>query len=73
MTILLTDKERSYLADGGVIIDSQREYSEDEALQILDRVRDLEVQYAQTETYEGQFLYRAYCDIGDKIFYMIPE
>ena len=53
--------------------ETKEDYSEDEALDLLDQVREAEVSYSQCEDQKGIDLYTSYCLIGDKIFNAIPS
>lgn len=47
MKIILNSSENKYLTDKGIIIDSSLEYDDDEVFDILDKIRDVEICYAQ--------------------------
>lgn len=72
MKINFTPNETELLRGSGIDYDAGRDYSEDEALELLETVRDAEVSYAQETDAEGTRLYNDYCRLGDKIAAMIP-
>lgn len=47
MKIILNSSENKYLTDKGIVIDSLLEYDDDEVFDILDKIRDVEICYAQ--------------------------
>lgn len=73
MKIELTQQEQKLLSDHNISFDPDRDYSDDEALDLLDQVRDAEVYYSQGEDSHSKRMYREYSTLGDKIFFMIPE
>lgn len=52
---------------------ASKEYSENEALDLLDTIREAEVSYAECEDTEGERLYTAYQSIADKVYRQIPK
>lgn len=72
MKIDLTEKEIQLLKGKNISLDTSRDYTEDEALALLERVRDLEAEYAQDFGNEREKLYFMYGDLGDKIQKQIP-
>lgn len=73
MILHLTKQEIGLLEKEQITLDINREYTEEEALSILERVRDLEELYAQDYGNERESLYFKYGDIADKIQAQIPE
>lgn len=73
MKFELTPKEIQLLKDKGIFYDETREYSDDEALNLLEQVRDIEISYAQFTDGEEKSLYFCYGDLADKIQSQIPE
>ena len=75
MKICLDKLQKQMLDFAGVTIDLEHEYSEDEALILLDRAYDVEVQYAQTADVdpESRRLATEYAKIADTIYRQIPE
>ena len=49
------------------------DYDDDAALELLDKVRDAQVSYAQREDASGEKLYSDLERIADKIYEAIPE
>ena len=73
MTFLLTEHEKALLDAAGIEISADREYTDDEALLLLERIRNIEIAHAQFTDKEGERLYWAYGDIADKIHMAIPD
>ncbi|HJB20940.1 MAG TPA: hypothetical protein H9773_04470 [Candidatus Fournierella merdavium] len=73
MKIELTPQEVALLEAENIPFVSGQEYTEDAALDLLERVRDMEVSFAQGEDDETQRRYRQYAALGDKLFALIPE
>ena len=75
MKIILNPNETKYLIDKGIIIDSLVEYDDDEVFEILDKIRDVEIFYAQDSDISAQAdeLANIYGNIADKIQDMLPE
>lgn len=71
MKISLSQSEIDLLSRKGVTVDSTYEYTDDEALDLLDNVRDIEVSYAQGTDTVSTDLYKKYGDIADKLSAMI--
>ena len=69
----LTAKEIKLLQDKGIPFDGSREYTEDEALDLLELVREIEVSYAQFTGGTENALYFQYGSLADKIYSQIPE
>lgn len=75
MRIQLNSDQRQMLVGFGITILPNKEYSEDEALDLLDQVYDIEVLYAQdadTNT-AARRLANEYASIADTIRNQIPE
>lgn len=73
MKFKLSEKEIGLLKDKSIPFDSARDYTDDEALDFLEQVRDIEVEYAQDYDTDGEKLYFQYGDLADKIQSQIPE
>lgn len=73
MKFELTKKEIDLLVDKNIPFDSLRDYTDDEALDLLEQVRDIEVNYAQKYDTEGERFYFLYGNLADKIQGQIPE
>lgn len=73
MIIELTPQEQALLKAREIAFTPGRDYTEEEALAMLDAVRDSEVYYSQGEDAETQRLYSQYAALGDKLFALIPE
>lgn len=69
----LSEQEIELLHNKGIVFDKSREYSDDEALDLLDQVRDIEISYSQFTTESGKALYLKYGDIADKMQSQIPS
>ena len=69
----LSNAEISLLKRRNVSFSASKEYGEDEALDLLDAIREIEVSYAEREDPEGERLYTAYQNIADKVYREIPE
>lgn len=72
MKIELTPQEVALLKARDIALPG-RDYAEDDALALLDAVREAEVYYSQGEDAETQRLYSQYAALGDKLFALIPE
>lgn len=72
MKIEMTEVEQALLAAETIPFDPNRDYTEDEALNLLDQVREIEIFYSQSENKASEALYYRYKILGDKIFSMIP-
>lgn len=72
MKIELTPKETALLESGGIAFSANHDYTEDEALDLLERVRELEVLCSQGTDKETEQRYQAYSSLGDKLFEMTP-
>ncbi len=73
MKLNISKKDIELMKLQGIECDSERDYTEDEALDLLEAVRDSEAYYAQGADKESKRLYKAFCDLGDLIHRMIPE
>lgn len=73
MKLSLTASEIHSLSDAGISFREDGEYSEDEALELLEQVREAEVFTAQYTSGERKKLFDTYAAIGDKLFAQIPE
>ena len=54
-------------------IEASGDYTDEEALDILDQVRDVEISYAQFSNITEKTLYFRYGDLADKMQSQIPE
>lgn len=75
MRLCLSNNDLEMLDRENISIAPDSDYTEDEALAILDMVYEIEVKYAQ-DSYGNSVsrkLASQYADIADKIFKMIPE
>ena len=73
MKIELTAPDVALLEARNIAFAPGQDYAEDDALALLDAVRDSEVYYSQGEDAETQRLYSQYAALGDKLFALIPE
>ena len=73
MKILLLRQDIELLKKAGIFHDENKEYSDDEALDLLETVRDLEISYSQFERGHEFDLYVQYGLIADRIHAQIPE
>lgn len=73
MKLNLTVAETKILEKAGIAFREDGVYSEDEALDLLDQVRDAEISVAQFPSGKERILFERYAAIGDKIFEQIPE
>lgn len=75
MKIQLNSAQRQMLAGYGITILPDHEFSEDEALDLLDQVYDIEVLYAQDADTNAaaRRLANEYAAIADAIRNQIPE
>lgn len=72
MTIDLTAQEVTLLANKSIPFDGSYDYADEEALELLDQVRDAEVSYSQGTDAQSVRLYEQYGDLADKLFALIP-
>ena len=72
MRFRLSETEIQILRDREMFVDPSHDYTEDEAFELLDRVRDLEVCNAQ-DYGEDEKLFFLYGDLADKMQSQIPE
>lgn len=73
MKLNLTVAEAKILEEAGITFREDGAYSEDEALDLLDQVRDAEISVAQFPSGKERILFERYAAIGDKISEQIPE
>lgn len=75
MRIQLNEAEKNLLEKVGISIDPAAEYTEDQALDILDEVYEAEIYYAQSADTDRSAKKRAaeIAAIADKIQGQIPE
>ena len=73
MVFDLNSQEVELLKQKNITFIPGRDYTEDDALAILDEVRDAEVYYSQGEDTDSRHLYSQYAALGDKLFAIIPE
>lgn len=69
----LTNQELELLKSKNIQLDLDCDYSDDEALDLLDHVRDVEISYSQSTTNSGRQLYQKYGSLADKMQAQIPE
>ena len=75
MLCLKKSNENKYLIDKGIVIDPFMDYYDDEVFRILEKIRDVELYYAQDSdiSMRADELANIYGDIADKIQDMLPE
>ena len=75
MLCLKNSNENKYLIDKGIVIDPFMDYYDDEVFRILEKIRDVELYYAQDSdiSMRADELANIYGDIADKIQDMLPE
>lgn len=73
MKLNLTAPEIQMLKNAGISVRADGEYSEEEALELLEEVREAEVSMAQFTSGEQKKLFDMYAAVGDKLFSQIPE
>lgn len=72
MKFRLSKAEIQSLSERGIRVDPSHDYTEDEAFELLERVRDLEVRYSQ-DYGKDEKLFFMYGDLADKMQRQIPE
>lgn len=72
MRFQLSKTEIQYLQEREILVDLSRDYTEDEAFRLLERVRELEVRYSQDYGKDEDLFFR-YGDLADKMQEQIPE
>ena len=73
MKLNFTVSEINALSSAGIFFREDGEYSEDEALELLEQVREAEVSVAQFTSGDRKKQFDTYAAIGDKLFAQIPE
>ncbi len=73
MRIELTPQEEALLEAEKIPFRQNGDYTEDEALELLERVREAEVAYSQGTDEATERRYRQYSELGNRLFEMIPE
>lgn len=75
MRIQLNNEQQIMLNQAGITVIPEKDYSEDEAFDLLDRVHDIEVGYAQDadSNLTARRLANEYAAIADTIQNQIPE
>lgn len=73
MLIQLTQTEQKLLAQKGIEYSSTKELTDTEALELLDKVREVEIQFSQAEDFFSKKQFYAYQKIADKIHQQIPD
>ena len=73
MKLNLTASEINALSSAGISFREDGEYSVDEALELLEQVREAEVSMAQFTSGDQKKQFDTYAAIGDKLFAQIPE
>lgn len=75
MYIKLTDAEKNLLKNKNINFEDERDFSEEEAEELLDKVRDVEIYYSQRVGTDGTSirLYKEYGNLADKIQDAIDE
>lgn len=73
MKINLTEQETELLKEAGIQFDAIHDYTDDEAITLLEQVRDVEVSFAQFTGGDQEKKYYKYGNLADKIYAIIPE
>lgn len=75
MRIVLNDREKELLEKAKIDYSAMSDYSEMEALDLLDEVHDVEAKYANfpKDDREAQKLFDEYATLADKIQDQIPN
>lgn len=75
MRVQLNSEQQQMLAQVGISIVPEKDYSEDEVFEIVDQVHDIEVRYAQDADTNAtaKRLANVYATIADSIQNQIPE
>lgn len=73
MKFALTNQEIELLHSKGIQIEPDREYSDDEAIDLVELVRDVEISYSQFTTNQGKRMYQEFGNLADKMQAQIPE
>lgn len=73
MLIQLTQTEQKLLAQKGIEYSSMKELTDTEALELLNKVREVEIQFSQAEDFFSKNQFYAYQKIADKIHQQIPD
>ncbi len=73
MMIRLTDSEQKLLEQKNIPYFSGHEITEAEALDLLERVREVEVLFSQSNKTASKKLFYDYQKLADKIHQLIPE
>lgn len=75
MRVQLNSEQQQMLAQVGISIVPEKDYSEDEIFDIVDQVHDIEISYAQDADTNAtaKRLAKAYAEIADFLQNQIPE
>ena len=73
MKFALTTQEIKLMQNEGIQFEADREYSDFEALDLVELVRDVEISYSQFTTVSGKRMYQEYGNLADKMQCQIPE
>ncbi len=73
MIFAFSESEKQLLHHANIRFSDSKDYDEDEALALLDSIRDAQVEYAQDEGQDANQMHDAYMKLGDKIYAAIPE
>ncbi len=73
MKIKLSTDEIALLTDRNIPFAATEDYDDDAALELLDKVRETQVLFAQNKDDRGKGLYSAFERIADKIYKAIPD
>lgn len=73
MKFSLTNQEIDALCSKDIQVEADREYSDDEALDLVELVRDVEISYSQFSTDLGKQMYQTFGSLADKMQAQIPE
>lgn len=73
MRFNLTQKEVQLLNGQNILVDLTKDYTPEEALELLDSVRAVEAMYAQDYGNERERMYFQYGNLADKMQQQIPD
>jgi hypothetical protein len=73
LKFVLTPTELRLLQVRNISISTEKDHSIDEALDILEKARDAEVEYAQDHGNERELLYYVYSDLADNMQAQIDD
>lgn len=73
MIVQLNEKERSLLKRAEIEFDAEKDYTEDEILEMADMLFDLELEMSESKKKDAALLANQYSDLVDKLQDLVSE